>query len=88
MQDDSLLCLYFPWGARGERLPYMGYIGMSGSEGYGFEELWHDSDLEAFNHNPTDGSFAPLAGINCVQGRFLPHQHCQICCPSEVLMLR
>ena len=65
MQDDSLLCLYFPWGARGERLPYMGYIGMSGSEGYGFEQVWHDSDLEAFSHNPTDGSFAPLAGINC-----------------------
>ena len=41
----------------------MGYIGMSGSEGYGFEQLWHDSDLETFSHNPTDGSFAPLAGI-------------------------
>ena len=35
-----------------------------------------DSDLEAFSHNPTDGSFAPLsfqasANANCLNLQFL-----------------
>ena len=37
-----------------------------------------DSDLEAFSHNPTDGSFAPLpfqasANANCLNLRFLSY---------------
>jgi hypothetical protein len=37
-----------------------------------------DSDLEAFSHNPTHGSFAPLAFqpsamTNCVNQRFLSY---------------
>ena len=37
-----------------------------------------DSDLEAFSHNPTDGSFAPMpcqasANANCLNLRFLSY---------------
>ena len=37
-----------------------------------------DSDLEAFSHNPADGSFAPLAGrpsahANCLNRLFLSY---------------
>ena len=31
-----------------------------------------DSDLEAFSHNPTDGSFAPLPFGNIISDQLLP----------------
>ena len=45
---------------------------------YGIVTSRRDSDLEAFSHNPTDGSFAPLAPqpstyTKCLNLRFLSY---------------
>jgi hypothetical protein len=45
---------------------------------YGIITFRGDSDLEAFSHNPTDGSFAPLAPqpstyTKCLNLRFLSY---------------
>ncbi|KEH17023.1 senescence-associated protein, putative [Medicago truncatula] len=48
------------------------------SIGIAFQIVPPDSDLEAFSHNPTHGSFAPLAFqpsamTNCANQRFLSY---------------
>lgn len=56
-----------------------GYPGPLGDpRRYGIIASRRDSDLEAFSHNPTDGSFAPLAPqpstrTKCLNLRFLSY---------------
>lgn len=67
--------LSFTGGARGTP----GYPGPTEDpQRYGITASRQDSDLEAFSHNPADGSFAPLAPqpstyTKCLNLRFLSY---------------